>query len=80
MGGRNGSSRAWRRVRARVLTASDVCGICGEPGADSVDHIVPVSKGGAELDPANLRPAHLACNVRRGASGLAPLGRRSRDW
>jgi len=51
------SSRPWRRIKAQILAGSDVCHICGEPGADSVDHLVPVALGGTN-DPANLRPAH----------------------
>lgn len=31
-----------------------------------VDEIVPVSRGGDPLDPANTRPAHWICNARRG--------------
>lgn len=58
--------RRWRTVRARVLRASTVCWLCGEDGADSVDHVVPVSLGGPVFDPVNLRPAHLDCNRRRG--------------
>ena len=31
-----------------------------------VDEIVPVSRGGSPIDPRNCRPAHWACNARRG--------------
>jgi 5-methylcytosine-specific restriction endonuclease McrA len=51
------------------------CGICSElldpsaffphPQSPSIDHIVPLSKGG-EHSRANVRAAHLRCNVRRG--------------
>ena len=51
--------RPYRRARAQVLGQSDICGICGHPGSDSVDHIVPVSLGGPPDDVRNLRPAHL---------------------
>lgn len=53
------------------------CGICGEPVdmdlkypermRGSVDHIIPVSKGGALSDPENLQLAHLQCNVTKQA-------------
>jgi 5-methylcytosine-specific restriction endonuclease McrA len=63
---RAGSTRRYRKQRARVLARDDgVCWICGEPGADSVDHIVRVRDGGTD-DPANLAAVHLACNLRRG--------------
>lgn len=45
-----------------------LCGICGEPveRADAtLDHIVPVSLGGAD-EPENVRLAHSLCNSRRG--------------
>lgn len=41
------------------------CWLCGHLGADTLDHVVPVSKGGTN-DPDNLRPAHRACNSARG--------------
>ena len=65
------------RIRARVLRESDVCWICGQPGADSVDHVVPRSKGGGN-EPSNLRPAHLfPCNRAKGDKPFAPIVRRS---
>ena len=42
----------------RILAASDVCHLCGHPGSDAVDHVHPLSRGGSDDDPANLRPAH----------------------
>jgi len=55
------------------------CGICHRsvsrsiydsqnPMSKSVDHIIPVSQGGTD-DPANLRLAHLGCNMRRSNKG-----------
>jgi hypothetical protein len=38
-----------------------LCHLCGDPHADAIDHIVPVSWGGSD-DPANLAPAHTSCN------------------
>ncbi len=67
--------RPWRRARAAVLAVSDVCWICSHAGADSVDHVQAVARGGDLLDPANLAPAHDSpcptcgrrCNASRGA-------------
>ena len=81
--GRNG--RPWRRIRAQVLAASNVCWLCGEPGADSVDHVIPLrilkQTGQMQLaeDPANLRPAHKVCNSRRQDTPPTPLVS-SRRW
>ena len=48
----------YRKLRARTLAESDVCIVCGHGAADAVDHIHPVSKGGAKADPDNLAPIH----------------------
>jgi len=77
-----GRARAERN--ARILRASDVCHICGEHGADGVDHVVPLIKGGTE-HPSNLRPAHTnvpnsrgkRCNLIKGDRDFAPIVRRS---
>lgn len=65
---RPGSTRQWRSTRTRILQRDQgVCGICGKPGADSVDHVLAVRNGGGDHD-SNLRAAHLACNRQKGAS------------
>lgn len=47
-----------QKLRKRVFDFyGDECWLCHQGGADTIDHIVPVSLGGGdELD--NLRPAH----------------------
>lgn len=69
--------RDYRNKRARILRQSDICWICGQPGADSVDHVVPLAKGGTNaLD--NLRPAHLfPCNRAKSDKDYAPIVKRS---
>jgi len=67
----------WRRIRAEVLAASDLCHLCGLPGAESVDHLVPRSKGGTN-DRRNLAPAHISCNARRGDRSLTAFYRDAR--
>jgi hypothetical protein len=75
--GRTG--RPWRTAAAAVraqVRAGAPCWICHRPidlslpprspWSFSVDHVVPLQYGGAELDPSNLRPSHLGCNARRG--------------
>lgn len=49
--------RARQRRNAAILAASDVCHICGQPGSDAVDHIIPLARGGYDGHP-NLKPAH----------------------
>lgn len=73
---RNG--RPYRRVRAQVLAEDDTCWICGKAGADTIDHLLPISKGGSLLDKSNLKPACSACNSARGnGSKRMP---KSREW
>ena len=58
------------------------CQLCGstvkrkasapDPEAPTLDHIVPVSRGGTD-DPGNLQLAHFLCNVKRGNKMLAEV-------
>lgn len=74
MGGRKRQER-----NAKILAASDVCVICGQPGSDAVDHIVPLSRGGSDTI-ANLGPAHHDvppyCNRRKGDSLPSEIDRK----
>ena len=68
-------TRRWQRLRRVILERDrytcklNLPGICWGQ-ATSVDHIIPLSAGGAPYDPANLRAACGACN-----SSLSPGGR-----
>ena len=42
------------------------------PDAPTVDHLIPVSDGGADA-PWNVRCAHRSCNTRRGVGGVVQL-------
>lgn len=76
------ASDAWggRRLQRTVQLVLEVygteCHLCLTDGADTADHVIPRSKGGAVWDLDNLRPAHLACNLARGALDLAEWFRR----
>jgi len=62
---RAGKDPKYRQNRKIVLAGNPPCYLCGEPGADTVDHVIPVAEGGTnELD--NLRPAHGWCNRQKG--------------
>ena len=85
------TSYEYRKRRAQVLAASDVCIVCGHGAADAVDHIIPVGKGGARKDPDNLAPIHgnagcpvclRKCNNEKGDRPLAEVVQlhTSVDW
>ncbi|MFG2172747.1 HNH endonuclease [Streptomyces niveus] len=85
------TSYNYRQARARVLAESDTCIVCGHTGADAVDHIQPVTKGGATTDPDNRAPIHgvkgcptcgRKCNNEKGDKPLSAVTQlaTSRDW
>jgi hypothetical protein len=85
------TGRPWRRVRAAVLAASDVCHLCGHPMSGDADHVIsPLLRPDLALDPANLRPAHGAlspcpwcgrrCNQLKGDRAEMREPPRSRAW
>lgn len=67
-----GNRAAFENARKKILATQTVCGICGKPVdfsyryphplSPTVDHIIPVSKGGHPSDLANLQLAHRCCN------------------
>lgn len=86
---RNG--RPYRRLVDQVRDQRMPCWLCGhnidyqlDPRhrmSFTLDHLVPISRGGSLLDPANARAAHRACNSSKG-NRTAPRQpvRSSRRW
>ncbi|WP_431031517.1 HNH endonuclease [Plantibacter sp. RU18] len=69
-----GGRKAQEYVAGTLERYGTICRLCGLPGADSADHIIARSHGGAVYDYANLRPAHQRCNESRGNRDLtAPV-------
>lgn len=66
------ASTAWRKARLAVLRVRPFCVECLKKGrytpATVVDHIVPINKGGARLDPANLQPLCSSCHNKKSGS------------
>lgn len=63
---------AYHKNKLRILHTQDVCAICGryvdkslkypDLMSATVDHIIPLNKGGHPSDMANLQLAHFICN------------------
>lgn len=77
---RRSNTVAAQARRRRILAASDICHICGDPGADAVDHVIPLAAGGTDTAD-NMKPAHHnvepKCNRIKGAKVVPPIIRRS---
>lgn len=59
-------TRRWReQTKPSVLKPGARCAECGRP-AETVDHVEPVSQGGAHHDRRNLRPICHRCNAKKG--------------
>lgn len=74
---RDGAGSGWseqRRARDVIRRHRGICHVCGEPGADQADHVVPLAQGGADAL-SNLRPIHSTpCHARK-ISGESVSGR-----
>ena len=79
----DGTHRAQFERNKKIIYATQmICGICGkpvdktlpwrDPMAKSVDHIIPISKGGHPSDIGNLQLAHRACNREKSDKLVAP--------
>jgi 5-methylcytosine-specific restriction endonuclease McrA len=61
----NGGTRAWSKIRERILIRDAyLCQYCGND-ATTVDHVIPISKGGTD-EPDNLLAACSRCNYSKG--------------
>ena len=58
--------KIWAFCRAAVLARDDYkCVLCGRRGRLEVDHIVPVSVGGARYDTENLQALCRGCHIKK---------------
>lgn len=77
-----GARGAYEAARLKVLKTQTVCGICGKPVdfsyryphplSPTVDHIIPVAKGGHPSDISNLQLAHRCCNRQKSDKLIEP--------
>lgn len=56
----------WRKLRKAYLAQHPVCAVCEWP-ANVVDHVTPVTQGGAFYDVKNLQPLCTSCHNRKSA-------------
>jgi hypothetical protein len=76
------NTRQYRDTRKRVLAGATHCAKCRQPLdwnappksslSPSLDHIIPIDKGGSAFDPRNMQPMHYGCNS-GSATGSRPL-------
>jgi len=66
------SSAEWRRLRLFILERDGrICHVCGQHGADEVDHVIAYADGGTD-HPLNLRAIHKRpCHARKSAREAA---------
>lgn len=89
-------SRAWSGTSARtrgragvkrrrlLLRLHDgICHVCGLPGADEVDHVIPLARGGADsienMRPIHAEPCHAEKTKLEAAAGRGGGARRRRE-
>lgn len=92
---RYGPFRAeYERNKKKIMMTQDTCGICGKlvdkslPGTDpkgpTIDHIIPIARGGHPADISNLQLAHRCCNVAKSdsleADDSGPRSNRDLPW
>lgn len=63
---------AYEKAKKRIFASESICAICGrpvdfdrkfpDPWSPTLDHIIPIVKGGDPADINNLQLAHLQCN------------------
>ena len=81
---RYGNKRSlYEHNRKIILATQSICAICGKPVDKSlksphpmsatIDHIIPVSRGGDLSDPENLQLAHRGCNRKKSDKIFIPI-------
>ena len=54
-----------RRAKRLLRQHRGICHVCNQPGADQIDHVLPLAQGGTDTE-ANLRPIHAhPCHERK---------------
>lgn len=73
-------ARAWAGVREQVLEHDNyTCRTCGAYG-NEVDHVQPLSAGGAATDPANLQTLCRGCHIEKTVEENGPPDHEREAW
>ena len=88
----HGGAHRQRRIQA-IANSGGVCLLCGQPmrldlpgthpDGPTLEHVIPINRGGHPTDPRNLGASHLRCNSARGDRLLSERprpSRQSRSW
>lgn len=73
----NAQKRKSRLARC-LARQNGLCALCGKPiteGEGTIDHVVPLSKGGSPNSTSNLQAAHWTCNNARGDAPITDTQR-----
>ena len=87
---RTGAHRSQFETNKKIILATqELCAICGQPVdkslkspdpmSASIDHIIPVFKGGHPSDLSNLQLSHRACNRAKGIKLVADVPKKNND-
>ena len=74
---------AFERNKKKIFASERICGICGQPVdmslkyphpfSPSIDHIIPIDRGGHPSDISNLQLAHWKCNRNKANKLVFPV-------
>lgn len=83
--GHNGHRR--RQLSDWLRSQGNPCHICGQaidyslpstnPMSFSVDHVIPIARGGEEFSKGNIKAAHKICNMKKNSKLDSELGARN---
>ena len=73
--------RVWAALRRQIFDRDGWrCRSCGRPGALECDHVVPIDRGGAVLDPANLQTLCRSCHIDKTRGEAKPPDPERERW
>ncbi|WP_311210900.1 MULTISPECIES: HNH endonuclease [unclassified Aeromicrobium] len=75
------NTAAWKRARKATMERDGHrCVACGSEDDLTVDHIIPIIKGGEPTDESNLRTLCRPCNLRKGTNDVVRVNWTDPAW